>query len=122
MMIALLAKAYNLGTFNGIGPLGNMAGAGAAKMFEKVISGIIGIVTIVAAIWFIFSILIAGFDWISSGGDKNKLEMARAKITQAVIGLVIVIAATFFISLIGGLIGLPDILKPGKFVNNFWNR
>ena len=116
----VLAKDVELGPLKGVGPLGNFGAEEAPNLFERIISGIIGIMTVVAGIWFIFTFLVAGIEWLSSGGDKNKLASAQGKITQSVIGLVIIIAAIFFIQLIGTLLGLPNILKPANFVKNFW--
>lgn len=120
MIKAVLAKEVPLGNLEGIGPLGKFPAEGAAGLFERIISGIIGIMTVIAGIWFIFNFLVAGIEWLTSGGDKNKLASAQGKITQSVIGLVIVIAAIFFIQLIGTLLGLPNILKPSTFILNFW--
>ena len=111
---------HNLGSLNGIGPLGALKPEEGALMFEKIISNIIGIMTIVAAIWFTFQFIVGAIGWLSSGGDKNKLAQAQGKITSGLIGLVIVIAAVFFIQLIGTLLGLPDILKPATFIQDIW--
>ncbi len=46
-------------------------------------------------------IVVAGIQWILSGGDKTKLQAARAKLTWAIIGLVVAFAAFFIVSLIG---------------------
>jgi hypothetical protein len=116
----VLARDVELGPIKGVGPLGNFSTGEAPNLFERIISGIIGIMTVVAGIWFIFNFLIAGIEWLSSGGDKNKLASAQGKITQSVVGLVIIIAAIFFIQLIGTLLGLPNILKPANFIKNFW--
>ncbi len=48
---------------------------------------------------FIFLIL-GGFQWITSGGDKAKTEEAQKKITNAVIGLIVIAAAYALINLI----------------------
>ena len=63
------------------------------QAFGTIISGIIGFLLILATIWAFFQILIAGVNWISSGGDKSKLESAQQRITQGIIGLFIVFAA-----------------------------
>lgn len=41
--------------------------------------------------------------WITSGGDNSKVQQARDKITQSVIGLVILVGAFFIISYLGQL-------------------
>src|SRR5690606_36894874 len=46
---------------------------------------------IVFAILFVFAMLIlGGYGWITAGGDKTKVEEARTRITNAIIGLAIV--------------------------------
>lgn len=82
---------------------------------NKLISTIIGVMTVVAAIWFIFQFIIAGFQWIQSGGEKNNLEQARDKITNSLIGLIIVVSAWIIIGVIGKILGL-DIINPGKVI------
>ena len=82
---------------------------------NKVISGFIGFMTIVAALWFGVQIIMAGYDWIGSGGDKAKMETAKNKITYALIGLVVVVAAWVIMGIIGKILGL-DILNPGAIL------
>lgn len=101
------------GGFRGIGPLGleNQAGAAGLSTFNEIISTSIGVMTVIAIIWFILQFFIGAIGIINAGGDKAKLEMARKKLTNALIGLVVVVAAIFLIDLIGNLIGIPNILE-----------
>lgn len=58
--------------------------------------------------------IIAGFNYITAGGDKAKVEIAQTKINHALIGLVI-IAISFVLSAIAGKILFDDanfILSP----------
>lgn len=57
-------------------------------------------------------LLWGGIDWITSGGDSGKVESARKKITQAIIGLVVLasVFAVFFV--IQSFLGLNIISKP----------
>ncbi len=84
---------------------------------NKVISGVIGFLTMIAALWFIFQFITAGFQWISAGGDKNDTTAARDKITNSLIGLVIVVIAWAIIGVIGSMLGL-SILNPGSVLQN----
>lgn len=121
-MLTLLAQTpHELGNIVGIGPLGNFVAAGAGEMFEKVMSSIIGILTIVAALYFVFLFIVGAIQWLGSEGDKARLTTARGKITNGIIGLVIVIGAVFFIELIGTLLGV-DILHPATFVQDLWKQ
>ncbi len=84
---------------------------------NQMISSIIGFLTICAALWFLFKIFMAGYAWISAGGDTEKTTEAWHTITNGIIGLVIVVAAWVIVGLIGTMIGL-DILNPGKVIGN----
>lgn len=107
-----LAADIDLGTLSGFGPLGNPDVAqGGIGTFTKFISSVIGLMTIVAILWFIFVLVTGAIAWIGAGGDKAALETAKKKITTGLIGLIVTIAAVFVIQLIGKLIGMENILK-----------
>jgi hypothetical protein len=116
-----IAKDINIapdGGFTGFGKLGLKDGSLATNAdltFSNMISTLIGVMTVVAAIWFLFLLITGAIGYMSSGGDKAAIETARKKILNAVIGFVIVIAAIFIIKLIGFLVGV-DFLN---FLNLF---
>lgn len=129
MIFQLLANNTNnqegtpLGILKGLGPLGletleDITKEGVFTLFNDLISTIIGLMTVVAGIYFLFLVIIAGYQWMTSGGDKAGMEAARNKLTYAVIGLVVVVAAFALISIIGTLMGI-DFLKPGEILKNF---
>lgn len=103
------------GGFQGLGPLGK-SGATAPAQFEKIISTIIGVMTIIIFIWFAFQFIFGAIRIISSGGDKAAVEGARKQITTGIIGLIVTIAAVFIVQLIGSLLGIPNILNPASFI------
>lgn len=119
-MISLLAKIPSpkpLGPIRGIGPLGlegKDAKAGA-EIFVNAISNIVGFLTAVAIIWFVFQFILGATSWISAGGDSKAVESAKAKLTNAIVGIVIVIAAMVIMSAIGALLGI-DIFNLGEFI------
>ena len=60
-----------------------------------------------AAIILTFLLLLwGGFQWITSAGDKSKIQAARKRIYFAVIGLVVVFLSIFIISVIGAVFGI----------------
>jgi len=68
------------------------AGIGQAKIgtvVGKVTKAVLSILGLVALIIFIF----AGFQWMTSGGNKEKIQGAQKLMSSAVIGLVIIILA-----------------------------
>jgi len=96
------------------GPLADPA-TNTASTFESIISLIIGVITSVAFIYYLFRFFMAAISLITSGGDKkdkNKLAEARSALTNATIGLVLVIAAIFLVQFVGWLLGVENILNP----------
>jgi len=91
----------------------------AIYWFARFISNIIGIMTIIAFIWFLFSFLSGAISWLSSSGDKNKLQEAQKKITSALVGLVIVIAAIFIVKLVEIILSIK-ILSFSDLLLNIW--
>ncbi len=96
----------------GLGPFSSLGGGSGAGALAKIVSGIIGVLTIVASIWFMFQLLIGGINWLSSGGEKQKLTEARDRITHAFIGLIIVVASWGIIALTGQFLGGFELLNP----------
>jgi TRAP-type C4-dicarboxylate transport system permease small subunit len=71
-----------------------------------IISALIRLTVVVAAIVFFFILVIGGIRWIASGGDKAQTEAARSQITSALVGLVIVFAAWAIVALINTFFGI----------------
>lgn len=116
----LMAQTLDFGTFEGFGPLGNPSGSGI-DTFTSFISSAIGLMTIIAFIWFIFLLITGAIGIMTAGGDKQALEGARKKITNGITGLVVVIIATFILNLLGTLLGIPNILNLGQLFGTITN-
>ena len=97
-----------------VGSLGSAQDAG--NQIAKILSGVVGFLTVAAAIWFLFQILIAGLGCISSGGDKNKLTEARERLTNSFIGLTVVVAAWAILALAGVFFGI-SFTDPGAILD-----
>ncbi|MDP2684649.1 MAG: hypothetical protein Q8P20_06445 [bacterium] len=98
------------GGYKGFGPLGLEQGQEGISVFATFLSSAVGLITIIGIIWMVFIIIIGSVAIISSGGDKQALEVARKKITNGIIGLVVLVSSLFILSFIGKLLGLPNIL------------
>jgi hypothetical protein len=107
-----------LGGKEGFGPFGNLdlssVGA-AAGALNTVISNTIGVMTIIAGIWFIFMFITGAFGYLTAGGDTKKLGDATRRIGTALTGLIVVVLAYALISLIGGILGF-NILNPQDII------
>jgi hypothetical protein len=70
------------------------------------IPAVITIAMVVGVLVFVFILIMGAIQWISSGGDKQGLEAARGKITNAFVGLVILFAVFAIIKLIEIFFGI----------------
>ena len=73
---------------------------------SNIISGLIKMSLVIAAVVFFFILVVGGIRWIASGGDKAHTEAARSQITAALVGLVIVFAAWAIVALINTFFGI----------------
>lgn len=53
-----------------------------------------------------------GINWITAGGDKNKLESAQHQITNGIIGMAVLVASAAIAAFLSQLFGI-DLLNPG---------
>lgn len=80
----------------------------------KFANNLIKLIIVIAGLYAFFNLIIAGYGFMSAGGDPKKVEEAWAKIWQSLIGLLI-IAGSFVLAAIFGwmLFGDPGaILQP----------
>lgn len=64
----------------------------------------------------IIFLIIGGIKYMTSGGDETKVGLARAQVTNAVIGFVIVVGAftvKYIIRNLLGVTGIPNEVLPG---------
>ncbi|MEK9201073.1 MAG: hypothetical protein AAB909_03830 [Patescibacteria group bacterium] len=118
----LLAQGTPIGNFDGLGPLGNtrnlyLGGANTGGAFEKVISLVIGVLTVSAGLWFLFQIFTGAISWISSGGDKQAVQNAQKRMSHAIIGLFVLVAAYGLIATVELVFGLQILDFQGQFLN-----
>lgn len=119
-----LTAEQPLGRFSGLGPLGleNKFTGDAPEIFATIISNIVGLMTVIGAIWFLVQIIIAGLQWLSAGDDKQKLAGAKSKLGTSIIGFGIVVLAIVIARIMARLLKVDivfdpvtiiEILKPG---------
>ena len=77
---------------------------GAAGI-SKFLSNLVALIYSLAAVVLIFMLLWGAFDWLTSGGEKEKVEAARNRITYALIGMILFAVAFAIIQLLGTFTG-----------------
>lgn len=85
-------------------------GAGGISKF---LSNFIGLIYTVAAIVLIFMLLWGAFDWMTSGGEKDKLQAAQSKIINAIIGILLFAVAFAVIAVLGQFTGFTFFAGQG---------
>lgn len=83
-------------------------------VFGNLIGALIGGLLFFSFIIALFYLLTGALKWITSSGDKVKLEEARNKITHALMGLIIVFAIWAIMTVVADFfgIGFPEIPFP----------
>ena len=95
----------------GTSPNGNSGGTALGHL----ISNLVGAVFIAGFLLAFMELLLGGISWITAGGDKQKLETARDKITNSIVGLIVVGAVYALMTLVAGFFGmnLSSLSVPG---------
>lgn len=77
-------------------------GTGGISLF---LSNLVALIYSLAIIVLIFMLLWGAWDWITSEGDKEKLDSARKKIINAIIGILLFAIAFAAIQVLGTFTG-----------------
>jgi hypothetical protein len=77
-----------------------------ADKIGTIVQGVVTILLIIAVVISMFYLVFGGIKWVTSGGDKQKVESARNHIIAAIVGLVIAFLAYFILTVILSIFGL----------------
>ena len=66
----------------------------------KTFLGLLGIIFIVLVVW-------AGYNWMTAGGNEDKVSKAKTTLTRAIIGLIITVSAYAITYFVFGAINSP---------------
>ena len=103
---ALTLAAGNVQAQMDILPSNDQIEAGGNLTIAGLIAAGINAAILVSALAVLLYLILGGFQWLTSGGDKGKTEQARNKITSALIGLLIVLASWAIYNLILQFFGI----------------
>jgi hypothetical protein len=121
LLATLIAQSeVPLGTFNPpteTYSTDSEVGTTALTNLESFISNLIGFLTALGAIMFVIHFVLGAFGWITSAGDKGKLEHARNRMLYGITGMILIVGAYALLGLLSGLIGI-DFLNPAETIKN----
>ncbi|MDO8741720.1 MAG: hypothetical protein Q7J11_01080, partial [Candidatus Roizmanbacteria bacterium] len=95
--------------FGGITPPAamNIGGSDPVQGVGKFLAFGINMFILISGLLLLIYLLWGAFDWISSGGDKEKITKAQNKITNAIIGMLLIfVVLAVFIALAGNSLGI----------------
>ncbi len=88
---------------------------GYIKDIGSLINFILQIVIVLALLLVFFNLIMAGLQWITSGGDKGKIDAARQRIISAIVGILVLSAAYATAQLVAYILGFES------FNEIFWS-
>lgn len=95
----------------------HLQGKTGVTFFQRVIPSLVSLALVVGFIIFFFNLISGAIGWISSSGDKAKLETARGRISSALVGVVILISSFALIRFIERFFDIPILtLDIGKLI------
>jgi uncharacterized Tic20 family protein len=86
-------------------------GTNPGASLEALISIVIGSMTAIAGLTFLFFFLSGALQWTMAGDDEGKVNNAKKQMTNGAIGLVIIVLAYTIIGVLGSIVGL-NVLSP----------
>lgn len=111
------AADIEVGSITGIGKFGFEANPvtelETKTQFGLILSSLVTTLTVVGGLAFVIFFSLGGLKWLTSGGDKAKVQEAQQQMTQGVIGLIALVAGLFIVGLVGNILGI-DFLNPFK--------
>lgn len=99
-----LTQPQGLGITSGIG-----ANAQAEGIVQTILVNVITIFFAVGGIGVVIYFVWGAVDWILSGGDKEKINSARKKMTNSLIGLTLLALSYVIINIVGQVVGFNPL-------------
>lgn len=103
------------GIFGTITPVGPITGDPAQGLSNLLVFGLKAFL-LIAALAVLMYLLWGAFDWITSGGDKEKVSKAQNKMTYAVLGIILIVVILAVFGVVAG--DILGVMK--KDVNGNW--
>ncbi|PJA90720.1 MAG: hypothetical protein CO136_00920, partial [Candidatus Levybacteria bacterium CG_4_9_14_3_um_filter_36_7] len=79
------------------------------KRIGAIVTFFVSFLVVIAVLAALLYIILGAFQWITSGGDKTKVESARNHIIAAVIGLIIIALTFVIINVLMQVLGIGSL-------------
>src|SRR3989338_2478278 len=86
--------------------IGNLPGGSCPTGLQLMLRNLINIAFGIAGIYFFYMLLRGGYDYITSGGDKESVQKAQKRLTNAFIGIIITFSVFALLFIIEAVFGI----------------
>jgi len=101
-----LSAVVTYPSLEGVGKLGKVAPGDSPGALTNILSRLVGFLTVIGVIYFTIQIILTAYNWISAGGDAQKIKTAQDKLWQSFLGLGILLIAVALVSIVGFFFGV----------------
>lgn len=84
----------------------SVGGRTGSSIVQNIFNSVVQIIFSVAIVAFIIMLLWGALDIILSGGNKDKVQGGRKRITTAIIGIIVLSLAFFIARVVGDIVGI----------------
>lgn len=78
----------------------------AITVFERFISNILALITVLAGLSFLLFFIFGTMQWITAAGDEGKVAEARKQMTHAGTGLIVTLVAYAIMAVVSEVLGV----------------
>lgn len=79
---------------------------GNSSSFGQFVGGLLQAVMVISLLMVLLYLVWGAIDWITAGGDSGKIEKARQKINQSIIGILVLASTVALFTLIQAFVGV----------------
>ncbi|MBU0570385.1 pilin, partial [Patescibacteria group bacterium] len=95
------------------------SGLAGDTYISVLLSGLITAILVAGIVIFIFVFILGAIKWMTAGGDKANVQIAREKVTQALVGLSILLSIFVILNLVGYFFNIESLrsfpsINPGE--------
>ncbi|MBA3758807.1 hypothetical protein H0X10_04245 [Candidatus Saccharibacteria bacterium] len=84
----------------GLGAAGSDCDKFAAEPINDIVATVVNILSFIVGAVAVIMIIVAGFKYVTSGGDSNSISGAKSTLLYAIVGLIIVAMAQFLVKFV----------------------
>jgi len=92
----------------------DVAEGGGGQVVANIISSLLSVALVVGAIALLLFLVWGAIEWITAGGDSGKIEKARTRITQSIVGILVLSSVIAIFMVVQNILGVSLINFGGR--------